>query len=167
MRKQVERALRSRLRPVAAALSAAAIAAFAAGAVAQESDQDPVSAEGAAMMQEIEAESDRAASYVESLWQGALDKAEARSLEADVDQAEAERILRDALDVPNDQADAERLEAEMIDLTAELRAAGDLPSLDDPTRFDDVGGPVFQHDPSYQTDPGSDGEATATGADDE
>lgn len=91
---------------------------------------------------QVAADAERAELYYEELWGGALEKAQAGELQADVDQQEAAQTLSEALDPPADVDEAEALEAEMIALTAELREAGDLPALDDESRFDSVGGPI-------------------------
>lgn len=106
------------------------------GALAEE---DPPADEA---MVQVAADAERAELYYQELWGGALEKAQAGQLQADVDQEEAARVLSEALDPPADVEEAEQLEEEMIALTAELRAAGDLPALDDATRFDSVGGPI-------------------------
>jgi len=102
------------------------------GAVAQEASDEPsqefVANENA---QQAEAAAD-------AMWRDAAQRAESGALKADVDQAEAARVLQDAINPPTDTKAAEELEADMIQLTAKLRASGDLPSLDDPSRFGEV-----------------------------
>lgn len=133
--------VQSRLRMAAVVACATVAGLFAAGALAQDA-ADGTSDETRAAMERAALDAQRGDDYYEMLWGGALAKAKARSLEADVDQKDAERILSEALDPPADQKEAERLEDEMIALTAKLRDSGDLPALDDPTRFDAAGGPV-------------------------
>jgi hypothetical protein len=110
---------------------------YAGGALAE--GEDPPADE---TMAQVAADAQRAHLYYQELWGGALERARAGELQADVDQDEAARILSEALDPPADVEEANRLEEEMIALTAKLRAAGDLPALNDPTRFDSAGGPV-------------------------
>lgn len=70
-------------------------------------------------------EAARMEAYFDYLWQSTIEKAQAGTLNAEVDPAEVERILGFALRPSTETA----TEDEVIELTEQLRAAGDLPPL--------------------------------------
>lgn len=109
-----------------AAIIAALVLALPAGYAIAEQVQSggPDAAEVEAIIQ-----TDAEQAALDAMLLDAAQRAEAGELKADVDQARAAVILREALDPPSETAAANKLEDEMIALTETLRASGDLPQI--------------------------------------
>lgn len=129
--------MKRQIRTKAAVICAVALGATSGAAVAatQGSNDQATLDELEATVAQAEIDSRNFNESVDSMWLLLAEKAERGELKANVDQDAAVDILRAATDPPGDEKAASELQDQMIDLTEQLRASGDMPSLDDASRF--------------------------------